>query len=311
MSGIRNHIVTLCLLTAVALPFVAGSAHAQQATIDALTLVDPVRCAGNGRVRATITINDCSNPVVSIAAPGNSGAGNLCLSLGTGTHDREFSYSVLEVPPNSPIVFTLVLQDGFDGPLIDTATLPFNCSTGGPIACSDTPLASCRSAGFSKLALHNSFRNRSDKVSWLWRKGEATTAADYADPTTDAAYSLCIYNNGVLSAANEIAPDASLWKSIKGGFKHKENVFTGKTALTLKAGAEGKAKITAKISGLIAPDPLFPFEAPLITIQLVNEDSGLCFESVFDAEDIKKNKATQAGPLSSFSGHGTLKGVAK
>jgi hypothetical protein len=62
--------------------------------------------------------------------------------------------------------------------------------------------------------------------------------------------------------------------------------------MLLSGGGAGQAKILAKGKGANLPDPNLPLATP-VTVQLVNGDTGLCWESSFEAGDIGKNEAGQ------------------
>ncbi len=303
-------------LAFVALVVSSPSSAWAQATIDSLSL-DTATCGPgvapggfDGRVAATITIDDCTAAdVVSRVSPSSS-ASNQCVTKGVGTHELLLQYLSWEEAPHSTAVATVALQDGFNGPVLDVKSVAFNCTTGGASPCPPAPRAGCRGAGSSKLTSRvvSSF-------GWIWAKGEATTEADFGDPTLGTAYALCVYHDGEIRGASDFPADATAWKAINGGFKRKDKFFTyygtkvGSESVKLKAGEDGKAKIVVRQKVFAAPSMPYPFEPP-VTVQLVNLDSDLCFESVFDADDIKTNKTLNPdNPY--FSSDGSFRGVAK
>lgn len=311
------------ILTAL-IAFVAGiamfapsaSAHA---TIDSLSILTP-SCGGlespmdySGRVRATITITDCSNTVVATTVP-TSGSRNLCYFYGVGTHVADFQY-IPKAAPGATVVVTLALTDGFDGQVLDSESVAFNCTTGGPPACAKTPRSDCRTAGFSKLKSKKPrVGSERDRFSWIWAKGEATTLAEFGDPTSTTTYNLCVYNDGELSAASTFAPDPDAWKATNSGYKRDEKIVgvdggnLGRNSVRLRAGEDGRATIVVQESRITAPDPAFPFEAP-VTVQFVNEDNGTCWESVFESDDFKKNQTDDDS--ADFSQWGYSRAVSK
>jgi len=51
---------------------------------------------------------------------------------------------------------------------------------------------------------------------------------------------------------------------------------------------EPLAKLLFKGKGLALPDPTPPLTLP-VAVQIVNSDSGLCWEGVYDTPEVKKN----------------------
>jgi hypothetical protein len=59
--------------------------------------------------------------------------------------------------------------------------------------------------------------------------------------------------------------------------------------MSLKASVTDKASATVKGKGADLPDVTPPLALP-VTVQLVNSESGICWESSYTALDIKKNQ---------------------
>jgi hypothetical protein len=141
-----------------------------------------------------------------------------------------------------------------------------------------------------------------DLVEFIWKKGAATTKADFGNPVlqngTD--YQLCIYDQAggmtsvLLSAA---APADGLcnathpkpcWKESGHGFTYLDRDLTpdGLFKITLKEGLDGKAKITVKGKG----DNLGITDARLHAVQTpvtaqVRSSAGVCWEATYDVID--------------------------
>ena len=97
--------------------------------------------------------------------------------------------------------------------------------------CEATPLAGCRQANKSILVIKDNTDNNKDKLVYKWLKGQLPSIqADYADPTTAADYTLCIYTGATPSlVASAEVPPAQLcagvpcWKPIgTKGYKYKD-----------------------------------------------------------------------------------------
>ena len=71
------------------------------------------------------------------------------------------------------------------------------------------------------------------------------------------------------------------WKTIKGGFKYNDKLFTpdGLQQVLLRSGPATKAKILVKGKGADLPMPGLPLTAP-VTVQLKSE-SGVCWQASY------------------------------
>ena len=149
------------------------------------------------------------------------------------------------------------------------------------------PLPDCRDAQKNVLSLKADGSSK-----WKWKKGAATTAAEFGDPTTGTDYRVCIYD-GVGGVQNppvcSHVPAGTGWEANKKGFKFKsDSGVDGITKITLKEGEAGKAKILVKGTDAGATLPL----TENAVVQISNSN-GLCWESLFttfqknDAEKVK------------------------
>jgi len=172
-----------------------------------------------------------------------------------------------------------------------------------PAACGDQPRLECRRAEKSRLLLKQKDGTR-DRLTWKWLKGEATGPAEFGDPTSTTDYALCFYagTHADPIAGTAIAADPSLWKvtGIKGfRYSDRTGAADGVRKIQLKAGEDGKAKVIVKGKGTNLPDPTLPSDLPLL-VQLVNSESAVCWEDVYNGTDLVKQEADQvkvkAGP---------------
>ena len=142
---------------------------------------------------------------------------------------------------------------------------------------------------------------------WSWKKGEATTLANFGAPADHDTYALCIYDESggepaaLLFAA--VAPAGGscgskpCWRaSGKNKLVYRDPAATpdGVTALTLGAGARGKASIAAKGKGANLGLPFLPLPLPL-RVQL-QSGSTACFEATFSTSARNDAKAFKAKP---------------
>jgi hypothetical protein len=123
-----------------------------------------------------------------------------------------------------------------------------------------------------------------------------TAANEFGDPLNATSYALCVYDaiggvrSLVISAqapAGGLCAGRACWKAIGDkGFRYVDPVLTpdGVKKLQLRAGAAGRAKISASLEG---PALTLPFQtngkvlqqSPDVIVQLVNDaPAGVCWE---------------------------------
>ncbi|MEO8605877.1 MAG: DNRLRE domain-containing protein [bacterium] len=162
------------------------------------------------------------------------------------------------------------------------------------LGCSALPLYGCKPstlAGKAKLLIkHNASNTNSDRITWKWLKGAATTLSEYGTPPSGApSYALCIYDQaaGVASLFFEgQLPAGSRWAA-KGstGFKYKDTALTsdGMSSVTLRTGVTGKAKIIVKGKGAnLGLTTAQLQKSPSVVVQLKNT-AGQCWEARYSA----------------------------
>ncbi len=147
-------------------------------------------------------------------------------------------------------------------------------------------------AGKGLLLLKDKANNKSDKLIWKLLKAEATTLADFANPTSGTEFELCVYDKtggtDTIIMAMEI-PGGPKWDAKPTGFKYKDNsgADDGVKTILLKEGIAGKAKIIAKAKGPELPiADLGALVLPL-TVQLRNGTK--CWESTFDTNVLRSD----------------------
>jgi len=134
-----------------------------------------------------------------------------------------------------------------------------------------------------------------DRLVWKLINAAPTSQTEFADPTATTVYATCLYANGALLDGATIPPSLTLWKPISTtGFKYKDTTAAqdGIQTVLLRGSTENRTKVLVKGKGLELPDPVPPLTLPVL-VQLVNSDSGLCWEGTYDDPNIKKNVAGQ------------------
>jgi cysteine-rich repeat protein len=155
--------------------------------------------------------------------------------------------------------------------------------------CAAAPLAGCRAAERSFLALTESARR--DRVIWKWLRGAETIAAEFGDLAQSTDFAFCVYADapGTLVAAYAAPHDLDAWRARGDGWQLRD----GDRALSkidLRAGTAGRARIVLKGKGELHALPSFPLASPL-RVQAVNDETGVCWESVFATDAIRTNAA--------------------
>ncbi len=159
------------------------------------------------------------------------------------------------------------------------------CSTQCAADCNSEPLPGCRAAAVSSLVVRNDAKNINDVVKWKWNKGAASTLAELSDPTSTSAYKLCLYPEaaGTVSLGDQIIlPSGPPWQATgTKGYRYHDPMTSldGVATVEIVAGVQGRARVYFKGKGVNLADTLLP--ATSYTIQLVDSQTGICWESVF------------------------------
>ncbi len=187
------------------------------------------------------------------------------------------------------------LTDASGGGLATAApALERACAIAAP--CPPDPRAGCRSAGKSKLRLKQrpGKNPNGDLLRWSWTKGQATSVADFADPTDAADYGVCVYAGTAGSEAlvyqAGVPASPSRWATRARGFTYTDRSRDerGMWRIALKSGASTKSAVDVRAEGAAFSPGLFPL-APPVTAQLVNLESGACWESRFESGSVLTN----------------------
>ncbi|MBX3027119.1 metallophosphoesterase family protein [bacterium] len=146
------------------------------------------------------------------------------------------------------------------------------------LSCPPAPATGCGAAPKGKLLLAANADPSKDKWQWKW-KGGALDAAAVGDPSGQTDLAVCVYDAGGALVGGAIPHGTAGWtaKPTSLAFKDDTLALHGLNKITLKFTA---GMILAKAKGANAAVPTLPVTAPL-KAQLVNLDSGACWESVF------------------------------
>lgn len=148
--------------------------------------------------------------------------------------------------------------------------------------CPSAPRANCRTAGKAILISKDATPDDKDKLTFKWQQGTAA-AADLGSPTTTTDYGLCIYAGGALASATHVGAGTGWTAPAAGGFQYQEDTGSadGIRKIVMKPDAGGYAKILWKGKGTNLPAlPATPAALPVVA-QLVNSETGVCFDASF------------------------------
>jgi hypothetical protein len=175
---------------------------------------------------------------------------------------------------------------------VNTTCAP--CEACNPVdgSCVAGPRTDCLEptvAAKARVLIKDRTPDRADLTVWKWIKGEATTLADFGDPTTTDAYTLCVFDDGTEVFRSDIPAGGTCgtfpcWRTLgSSGFKYinRDRTPDGILKVLLKSGAAGKAKVILKGKGDNLPYPGTPF-LPMMTpvkIQLQNDTPGTCWQT--------------------------------
>lgn len=155
--------------------------------------------------------------------------------------------------------------------------------------CGTAPRGGCAAGVKGKLTLKQGGTDAADKVAWVWKDGNLPSAA-LGDPLNQTDVAWCVYDATGALVGGGVKPEKGWTASAtKTQFADKLGAQAGLQKLQVKPAVGTKAGIVVKGKGAGLGVPTLPGVGPF-TAQLVNLDSGACWESTFST--VKKNDAT-------------------
>lgn len=174
------------------------------------------------------------------------------------------------------------------------AGLLFATASFADASCPSSPRPWCRQFGQAHIRIDAG----SAVFGWRGLKGPSTALADFGSPATTTGYSLCAWNDATLVVATGIPAAAtcgmaSCWSTQgRAGLRYRNGVAgTGElSSIGLTGNSAGKTKL--KLKGTVAGGIPLPL-AGRLTVQLLRDDSPICFESSVAPGVLRTNDASK------------------
>ncbi len=169
------------------------------------------------------------------------------------------------------------------------------------VRCSATPAADCRAPiAPRRSSLVIDQRHGKRKLTWHWAHGEATSFAEFGDPTAGDSAALCVYDESgsptltheMLAPSGGVCDGAPCWRNRNGrklSYADDDGTPLGMTRVDFKPGAAGKADLRARADGAHDAASTLPASLP-IRVQL-QTSAGACLEATFSSVGTKRNDA--------------------
>ncbi|MDX2167508.1 MAG: hypothetical protein SF182_10610 [Deltaproteobacteria bacterium] len=154
------------------------------------------------------------------------------------------------------------------------------------LRCPGRPRPDCRRARRSRLMLSDRARRR---VAWEWKRGELLNLSEIGDPDDGTAIAICLYANDEPRASIVLPPDAPNWRRSRDAltFADKSGSFDGTRTITVTPANHGRGRVTLRAVGERVPAlDLDGDTAAPVVIQLLNDRTGICLESVFEPDEV-------------------------
>jgi Calcineurin-like phosphoesterase/Purple acid Phosphatase, N-terminal domain len=148
-------------------------------------------------------------------------------------------------------------------------------------ACPPTPAASCASAPKGRISIEHRSDPGKDRWSWRWQGG-TVDANDVGAPADQTDVAVCVYDATGVLVGGAVPHGASTWRASGSGARYGDPTLArhGFKKIKIRYGGPGRGRLEAKARSAGAAVPALPATFPL-TAQLVNLDSGTCWQSVF------------------------------
>ena len=158
------------------------------------------------------------------------------------------------------------------------------------VTCGATPATGCRVPTQPRGALLQLKRGGTDRLLWRWRRGAATSTADFGNPLATTGFGLCVYDGSGARLVGASIPGGGLcgarpcWRASGRGFRYVNRSLTpsGVRQLVLQSGAAGKSAILVNGLGPLLGLPSLTIVSLPVTAQLVSSD-GTCWDATYSS----------------------------
>ncbi|MEO8602541.1 MAG: metallophosphoesterase family protein [bacterium] len=157
--------------------------------------------------------------------------------------------------------------------------------------CPSAPAAGCGTAPKGKLRITDGADPTKDKWIWKWRGG-TLAAGDLGDPSAQTDLAVCVYDATGALLGGSLLHATPGWAPTAHGLRYSDSLGAQHGLRTLKLNVDA-GTILAKAKGSAAGVPSLPAAFPL-RAQLVNLDSGTCWESAFAIAKTNSSKRVVA-----------------
>jgi cysteine-rich repeat protein len=140
---------------------------------------------------------------------------------------------------------------------------------------------------------------RTRTLGWAWASGAATNMADFGDPRHSTGYAVCVFGDrpdtplvaAVANFGRSCAGNRGCWRRSKKGFRYRSSSRRpdGLSAITLRAGGAGKARIDVRAKGNKLTMPALPLTAPVVVELRKLDGSPPCWGA--EHSTVEKNTA--------------------
>ena len=207
----------------------------------------------------------------------------------------------LTVPRNRRVTLVRRLLRPMVAAALMIAAISPEAGAGAP-TCAAAPLAGCRASQVpaqTRIWLNDRSVNLRDTIVWKWRRGAASTTADFGDPVHAHGYAMCLYSAGGSLLFHATVPSGGscgarpCWRTAGSGFHYRNGGATpdGLTKVQLRPGTAGRAGVIVKGRGAHLGLPSLPLTPP-VTVQL-QEESGPCWAATFEAGGVRLNDSAR------------------
>jgi hypothetical protein len=139
-----------------------------------------------------------------------------------------------------------------------------------------------------------------DSLAWEWLGGEPVAFLDFGAPSAVTDLTLCIYDQSGLKlsatapAGGSCGP-RSCWSSSSTRLKYSdvERTPAGISALRLRSGELGKARISLRAKGSDLKVPTLGLEEP-VTVRLIRSDGTPCWQAEYPSSNANDERQFKA-----------------